>query len=134
VSAENVKIVERVVAAVNDRDVRGYLAHCTDDVQLRTPAFGAAAFGVYDGPVGITRFFADVEDAAPDFHVTIERLEPVGADRVLAFMHLAASGRTTGIETPMDSANVYEFVEGKIARTRVFLDRAEALKAVGLEP
>jgi len=129
VSRENVEVVERVVAAVNGRDLKGYLAHCTDDVQLRTPAFG----GVYDGAVGITRFFADLEDAAADFHVTIEHLEPVGADRVVAFMHLAVSGRTTGIETPMDSANVYEFVEGKIARTRVFLDRAEALKAVGLE-
>ena len=33
----------------------------------------------------------------------------------------------------MDTANVYDFVKDKIARTRIFLDRAEALKAVGLD-
>src|SRR2546423_505325 len=128
-SQENVEIVERVTAALNDRDLEGYLACCTEGVQLRTPLFG----GEYDGARGIGRFFADVVDAAPDFRVTIERLDPVGADQVLAFMQLRASGRASGIETPVDSANVYDLVEGKIARTRVFLDRREALKAVGLE-
>ena len=128
-SQENVDVVERVVAALNDRDVEGYLACCAEDVQLWTPLFG----GVYDGAVGIRRFFADVDDAAPEFHVTIERLEPIDADRVLAFVHLAASGRSSGIATPVDSANVYEVVDGKIARTRIFLDRSEALKAVGLD-
>jgi hypothetical protein len=28
---------------------------------------------------------------------------------------------------------VYDLVDGKIRRTRIFLDRADALKAVGLE-
>ena len=52
---------------------------------------------------------------------------------MLAFVHLAASGRSSGIATPADSANVYEVADGKIARTRIFLDRSEALKAVGLD-
>jgi hypothetical protein len=123
-----VEIVERVVAAVNDRDVEGYLACCTEDVQLCTPVIG----GVYDGPAGIRRFFTDVADAAPEFHLMVDRLEPIGADRVLAFLHLTARGRVSGISTPMDTANVYDLVKGKIARTRIFLDRADALKAVGL--
>ena len=128
-SHENLEVVERVLAALNDRDVEGYLACCAEDVQLCTPMFG----GVYDGPAGIRRFFTDVADAAPDFQVTIDRLEPIGADRVLAFLQVHGSGRVSGIATPNDTANVYDFVRGKIARTRVFLDRAEALKAVGLE-
>ena len=127
-SQKNVELVERV-AALNDHDVEGYLACCTDDVQLRTPVFG----GVYDGPAGIRRFFTDVADAAPEFQVIVDRLEPIGADRVLAFLHLNVSGRVSGIATPMDTANVYDFVKDKIARTRIFLDRAEALKAVGLD-
>jgi hypothetical protein len=35
--------------------------------------------------------------------------------------------------TAADSANVYDFIDGKMTRIRIFLDRAEALKAVGLE-
>jgi hypothetical protein len=34
--------------------------------------------------------------------------------------------------TGAESANVYDFTEGKIRRIRIFLDRSEALKAVGL--
>ena len=66
-SQENLEVVERVLAALNGRDVEGYLACCAEDVQLCTPMFG----GVYDGPAGIRRFFTDVADAAPDFHVTV---------------------------------------------------------------
>lgn len=128
-SEENVEIVKRVVAAVNDRDVEGYLACCTEDVQLCTPMIG----GVYDGPTGIRRWFTDLADAAPEFQLTIDRMETIGVDRVVGFLHLKASGRVSGIATPMDIANVYDFVKGKIARTRIFFDRVEALKAVGLK-
>src|SRR5690348_11993496 len=101
----NLEIVEHVVAAVNDRDLEGYLACCTEDVQLLTPAIG----GVYDGPTGIRRFFTDLADAAPEFRLMIDRLEAVGADRVLGFLHLDASGRVSGIATPTNIVNVYDF-------------------------
>lgn len=35
--------------------------------------------------------------------------------------------------TAAESANVYDFIDGKISRVRIFLDRQEALRAVGLE-
>jgi hypothetical protein len=31
------------------------------------------------------------------------------------------------------STNVYDLIDGKISHVRIFLDRQEALKAVGLE-
>src|SRR3954453_20227636 len=93
-SQENVEIVRRAVAAVNQRDVDGYLACCTDDVQLTTPTVEVG--GAYDGPDGIRRFFSDIGDAAPDFKITIERLEPVGKDRVLALMRVSGTGRASG--------------------------------------
>ena len=36
-SQENVEMVKRAVAAINQRDIDGYLACCTEDVQLVTP-------------------------------------------------------------------------------------------------
>jgi hypothetical protein len=36
-SHENVEVVERLIAAVNERDLGGYLACCTDDIRLWTP-------------------------------------------------------------------------------------------------
>ena len=62
VSQQNLEIVERAVAAVNERDLDAYLACCTDDVELATPLEGVA--GVHTGAVGIRRFFSDIGDTA----------------------------------------------------------------------
>jgi hypothetical protein len=129
-SQENVEVVTRVIAAINARDIDDYLACCTEDVVLRTPL--AEITGVYEGADGIKRFLVDVDDAAPDFRIDAERVESVGASQVLAFLQITASGRSSGIPQDAATANVYDLVEGKINRIRIFLDRHEALKAVGL--
>jgi hypothetical protein len=131
-SQENVEVVKRAVAAVNDRDIESYLACCTADVRMENLV--TALQGAYEGSDGIRRFFADVLDTAPDFRITIERLESIGTDRVLGFMRLNLSGRASGIKLGSDipSTNLYDFTDGKIKRVRIFLDRKEALEAVGL--
>ena len=129
-SQENVEVVTRAIAAINARDIDGYLACCTEDVVLRTPM--AEITGEYEGADGIKRFLVDIEDAAPDFRIDAERVESVGGGQVLALLQITASGRSSGIPQDAASANVYDLVEGKINRIRIFLDRHEALKAVGL--
>jgi ketosteroid isomerase-like protein len=72
----------------------------------------------------------------------IERLEPVGADRILALLRVSATGRASGISAGADAlsatggdmptATVYDLADGRVRRIRVFLDRAEAFEAVGL--
>ena len=73
-------------------------------------------------------------DAGPDFRVTIDRLEPKGADRVIGFLRLNMSGRASGITLGGDipATNLWDFTDGKIKRVRIFLDRREALEAAGL--
>ena len=131
-SQENMEVVKRAIAALNDHDVESYLAYCTADVQLETPV--SSIEGVYEGADGARRYFADIFEFDPDFRVTIERLEPIGGDRVLGFLRLNMSGRASGITLGGDipSANVWDFTDGKIKRVRIFLDRREALEAVGL--
>jgi steroid delta-isomerase-like uncharacterized protein len=131
-SQENVELVRRAIAAVNERDIDAYLACCTDDVQLVTPL--AEIGGSYDGHEAVRRFFADINDTSPDFQLTAERIEAVGNERVLAFLRVSATGRASGIpaavETP--TGNVYDIANGRISRLRIFFDRDEALKAAGL--
>src|ERR1051326_918457 len=50
------------VAALNARDLDGYLACCTEDLELHSPL--EAFVGVYEGRDGIKRWLVDVEDAA----------------------------------------------------------------------
>ncbi len=130
-SQENVRLVERAIAAINARDIEGYLACCTENVKLETPM--AAVGGVYEGIDGIRRFFTDIEDAAPDFLIELDGLEAVDSKRVLAFMRSSSTGRASGIRLAAPSTNVYDLIDGKISHIRIFFDRQEALKAVGLE-
>jgi len=130
-SQENVQTVERAIAAINARDIDAYLACCTENVELLTPL--AAVGGEYLGPDGIRRFFTDIEDVGPDFRIEVQRVQAAGDSNVIVFMRTSATGRTSGIVNGTESTNVYDFIEGKISRIRIFLDRDEALKAVGLE-
>jgi ketosteroid isomerase-like protein len=129
-SQENVETVKRAVAAINQRDIDGYLACCTEDVQLITPI--AELAGSYDGPDGIRRFFTDIGDAGPDFKITIEHLEAIGPDRVLALGRNTATGRASGIPTEAATGNVYDFADDRIRRIQIFFDRNQALEAAGL--
>ena len=139
-SQENMEVVQEVISAVNDRDLDRYLAHCTESIQLETP--WTAVEGVYEGPDAIRRFFFDLRDTLPDFQLVIERLEPVGADRILALLRASATGRASGITTGADvlratdrdmpTATLFCFAGGKVRRIRVFLDRQEAFETVGL--
>ena len=118
-SRENVEMVKQAVAAVNERDIDRYLAGCTENIEM------------HEGPDQIRRF-ADIEDTSPDFRLHLEHVEAIDEDRVLAFLHTSASGRTSGISTGVATANVYDFLDGKISRVRIFLDRDEAREAAGL--
>jgi ketosteroid isomerase-like protein len=113
-SQENVEVVKRAVAAINRRDIDGYLACCTEDVQLITPV--AEVAGAYDGPEGIRRFFNDIGDAAPNFKIVIQSLDAVGPDRVLGFMRVTGTGRASGIPIENATGNVYDFADGRIQR------------------
>ncbi len=129
-SQENVSLVGRAIAAINARDIEGYLACCTENVKLETPV--AAVGGVYDGTNGIRRYFADIEDAGPDFRIEIDGAEEVDSKRVIVFMRFSSTGRVSGIRLAAPLTNVYDLIDGKISHIRIFLDRQEALKAVGL--
>jgi hypothetical protein len=139
-SQESVEVVRELISAVNDRDLDRCLAHCTENIRLETP--WAAVEGAYEGPDAMRRFFSDVHDTLPDFQLTVERLEPIGADRILALLRVTATGRASGISAGADvldrggsefpTATIYDLAGGRIRRIRVFMDRQEAFEAVGL--
>jgi hypothetical protein len=68
-----------------------------------------------------------------DFRIELDGVEEVDSKRVLAFMRISSTGRASGIPMAMSLSNAYTLIDGKISHVRIFLDRHEALKAVGLE-
>jgi ketosteroid isomerase-like protein len=130
-SQENVRLVERAIAAINARDIESYRACCTEDVKLETPMAGVG--GVYEGIDGIRRFLADIEDAVPDWRIELDSVREVDSKRVIAFLRNSSTGRASGVRMAWTQTNVYELIDGKISHIRIFVDRQEALKAVELE-
>jgi ketosteroid isomerase-like protein len=129
VSQENVETVRRAIAAINARDIDGYLVCCTENVELLLPMVGSEYLGAH----GVKRYFADIEDIGPDFRIEVQRVQAMGDTTVLALLRVGSTGRASGIVTAADIANIYDFTDGKMSRIRIFLDRAKAFKAVGLE-
>jgi limonene-1,2-epoxide hydrolase len=75
-SQEQFETVQKLLAALNQRDPEGYLACCTHDVELRPATVSVE--GAYHGASGVRRFIDDLRATTPDFQVEVERLEAVG--------------------------------------------------------
>jgi hypothetical protein len=57
----------------------------------------------------------------------------VDDERVLVFVRATAVGQESGTPVDIEVAHEFTLQRGLIVRVKVFVDRAEALKAVGLE-
>jgi ketosteroid isomerase-like protein len=86
----------------------------------------------YTGTEGMRRMFMDWLAPWDSYRVEIEKAIDCG-ERVLVFVK--AFGRLEGSdeEVGVRTCEVWTVRDGKIARWESFLDRSEALKAVGLE-
>jgi ketosteroid isomerase-like protein len=131
-SEENLETVGAHLVALNERDLDGFLATCTADVELWSLL--SAVEGPYVGADGMRRFFADLGQTTSDYRNDVVRLEAVNDDRVLSVEHWTATGRSSGvsIDEGWTVATVFELSGGKIRRIRVFADPQEALEAAGL--
>ena len=68
-----------------------------------------------------------------DLQADAEEYVDVGDDRVFTWTRWTGRGRTSGVDADWHLAIVYTMREGRIVRAEEYFDRAEALKAVGLE-
>jgi len=69
---------------------------------------------------------------ADDFTSQAESIREYG-DVVIALIRFKGHSKASGIEVSGGVFQVFRFREGKIKRIEDFTDRAEALKAAGLE-
>src|SRR3954451_12758413 len=132
-SKENVGVVQAAVDAFARDGVDGWLENFTDDVDYR------AAEGAIDdrGPIhGKDALRAYAEDWLEMFDDV--RFEPVevidaGDDTVIAVMRISGRPKGTSAEAlTLSVAGVNTIRDGKIARSREYWTREEALEAAGL--
>jgi ketosteroid isomerase-like protein len=86
---------------------------------------------VYRGRAGLERYWAEIHEAAEEVSLSISELRPIG-DRV--FQAVTAGGQGKRSKVPFEQQPIW-FVttvrDGLAVRVETYVDRAEALEAVG---
>ena len=126
-SQENVEIVKNAYRGLDERGVDGFLEFVHEDVEY-LPVEESGAVRRHHG---MRRYFERWLDSWDDFRVVPTEFRESGADVFVAFaMH--GRGRGSGVEVTREGVQVWHFRDGRGARIEEYVDRAEALEAVGL--
>jgi len=134
VSAENVEIVRSLYEAFAQHDAVTPYKYYAPDIEWDNSG-GVEPVGgstVYHGHDGVHAFFHDVLQAFREFEFRPLELTPIGG-HVLVSVHEHAVGRTSGAVVERRHYALWTLHNGMVTRVRVYLNHAEAAKAVGLE-
>jgi ketosteroid isomerase-like protein len=131
-SQENVEVAKRAADAYNRGDIETFFAEfVTPDLEW-WPALTRAYEGdCYKGRAGIERFFAESAETWEEFRAVSEEFRDLG-DRVLVLGRVQGRGKGSGAEVDAPMANILDFRDGRIWRSRVYFDRAEGLRVAGV--
>jgi uncharacterized protein len=131
-SQEKVELAKRAADAYNRRDVDTFFAElATPDLEWWPALTRAFEGGCYKGREGIERFVADTAENWEELQTVPEEFRDLG-DRVLLLGRIQGRGRGSGVPVDAPIANILDFRGGRIWRSRVYFDRAEALRAAGV--
>jgi uncharacterized protein len=129
---ENVEIVREANAAFNRGDLDAFLEYCTDDVDFRAAEGALDDHGPVQGKDALRAFMQDWLDMFDDFRAEPVELIDAGEDNVIAVMRISGRAKLSSVETDMTYAELSTLRDGKVARSRQFFTRDEALEAAGL--
>jgi ketosteroid isomerase-like protein len=128
-SQENLEIVRRLLEACNRRDFEAMLETGDSEIEIVT-----LMTGTYRGHAGWRQLVEEMADEVSGFQFFPEDLIDVGQDSVVAVTRWVGTGSTSGIAVPDTTIGlVYTLRDGLVVRQESFRNRADALKAVGLE-
>jgi ketosteroid isomerase-like protein len=129
---ENVEIVRRGYDAWNRGNEDAWISMLHPEVEFQTAQLFSDTEAVYHGQEGMRKFWDRFRAAWESVLVEVDRIEPIGDDRVLALFWFRAVGRGSGAEVRVQYANLFKIDQGALRRCIGFSDWNEALKAAGL--
>src|SRR4029453_4052904 len=100
-SVENVDIVQQAFQAWNRGDLEWLLDHITPDYEFRTAQLFPDTEAVYRGRDGLRQFWSILREPGETLHIEVERIEPIGEERVLALLRFHGLGRD-GVEVKLE--------------------------------
>jgi ketosteroid isomerase-like protein len=109
-SQENVELVRQGYEAWNRGDLEWQLDHITPDFEFRTAQLFPDTEAVYRGREGVRQFWDTFREPWGSVLIEVERIEPIGDDRVLALLRFHGRGRD-GVEVTLEYANLWTIEE-----------------------
>ena len=124
--------MSEVLDAFNRRDLDGYLARISPDVEwdLREGFLGVQ--DVYRGWAGVRKWWNDFLEAWERFDGEIDEMAEGKVGAVLVGINGKGRGSASGVKTELHFLFVIWVADRKVARLRMFQSRDEALEAAGL--
>jgi ketosteroid isomerase-like protein len=131
-SQENVELVRQGIEAWNRGDLDWLLDRFTPDSEFHTAALPRYRARL-PGARGVSAVLAHVPRALgdPTLLIEVERIEPIGDDRVLGLLWFHGRGRD-GLDVRLKYANLYTVEGGMVSRLVGFADWQQGLQAAGL--
>jgi hypothetical protein len=148
VSAEDVRVIERIQASIADGDV---VAALDSDqagpdvrrlfVELAEPDFETAMVGPaytsarleYTGFEGFAEAWREWTSPFESYEIEVEQM--IDADgQVVSLVEMSGRTRTGGAEITAPGAAVWTLVDGRLRKVEFHIDQNVALRAAGLEP
>jgi ketosteroid isomerase-like protein len=131
-SQEHVRVVSEMVDAFDRRDLDGYLARISPDVEWDVSEGFLGVQDVYRGWAGVRKWWNDFLEAWESFDAQIDEIAEGKAGAVFVGLNGKGRGSASGVETELHFLFVIWVADHKAARLRMFQSRAKALKAAGL--
>src|SRR5204863_479952 len=94
--------------------------------------FAASEGRVFRGQQGIRDYFATLGEVFDDVRVEIEEMTDAGEDRLVVVVRVTGRGRGSGANVEQRNTQVWTFGDTKIARIDSYMNRNDALEAVGV--
>jgi hypothetical protein len=131
-SHENVELVRQLyeLRPADMADVGAWRELFDPDVEWLPAAQSLLAGDSYQGPEGVSRFWADLMSGWEDYRVEPREFRDLG-DHVVVVMRIHARA-ARGIEIDETWSSLWTLRNGKVIRFQGFTDRDGALEAAGL--
>jgi ketosteroid isomerase-like protein len=148
VSAEDVRVIERIQTSITDGDVVAALDSHEADLDIRRlfmelaepdfettmvgPAYTSARLE-YTGFEGFAEAWREWTSPFESYKIEVEQMIDAG-EQVVSLVEMSGKTRTGGAEITAPGAAVWTLVDSRVRKVEFHIDRNVALRAAGLEP
>jgi ketosteroid isomerase-like protein len=129
-SQENMELARKGYAAIARRDFDAVLELMDPNIESHNPPEVPEA-GIHRGHEAVRRDWEQIFELFDDFSIEVERYIDA-EDELVVFLIYRGRARGSSADIEAKMAHVWTIRDGKAIRLRQYLDRGDALEAVGL--